>query len=123
MFEWLLRPSLLVSATRIPYTPNGECRAEEDAREICRQADRAFRRWRVGPAFSRFSHQAYKRLAILRNAPHLRALAAIKSNRLEALHGDPEGQDSIRINDQWRICFGWDEHEHAALNIEIVDDH
>jgi len=42
-------------------------------------------------------------------------------NRLEALHGDRRGQHSIRINDQWRICFGW--REAAAWNVEIVDYH
>ena len=42
-------------------------------------------------------------------------------NRLEALHGDRRGQYSIRINDQWRICFEW--REAAAWNAEIVDYH
>ena len=42
-------------------------------------------------------------------------------NRLEALHGDRRGQHSIRVNDQWRICFEW--REAAAWNVEIVDYH
>jgi toxin HigB-1 len=42
-------------------------------------------------------------------------------NRLEALHGDRRGQYSIRINEQWRICFEW--REGAAWNVEIVDYH
>jgi proteic killer suppression protein len=42
-------------------------------------------------------------------------------NRLEKLHGDREGQWSIRINDQWRICFEW--REDCAYNVEIVDYH
>ena len=42
-------------------------------------------------------------------------------NRLEALHGDRRGQHSIRVNDQWRICF--EGHEAAAWNVEIVDYH
>jgi len=50
----------------------------------------------------------------------LHALAALPSNRLEALKGDRQGQYSIRINDQWRICFLWDE---GAKNVEIVDYH
>ncbi|MEE8434030.1 MAG: type II toxin-antitoxin system RelE/ParE family toxin [bacterium] len=42
-------------------------------------------------------------------------------NRLEKLHGDRKGQWSIRINDQWRICFDWEDD--GALNVEIVDYH
>ena len=42
-------------------------------------------------------------------------------NRLEALHGDRRGQHSIRINDQWWICFEW--REGAAWNVEVVDYH
>jgi proteic killer suppression protein len=44
-------------------------------------------------------------------------------NRLEALRGNREGQYSIRINDQWRICFNWSENRNEAFNIEIVDYH
>ena len=43
------------------------------------------------------------------------------SHRLEALRGDRRGQHSIRINDQWRVCFRWTEH--GAMEIEITDDH
>jgi proteic killer suppression protein len=46
-------------------------------------------------------------------------MAAIPGNRLEALGGDRNGQHSIRINDQWRICFTW--RECAAESVEIVD--
>jgi len=42
-------------------------------------------------------------------------------NRLEALHGDREGQYSIRVNDQWRLCFIW--REGNAYDVEIVDYH
>jgi proteic killer suppression protein len=48
-------------------------------------------------------------------------LVAPPENRLEALHGDREGQYSIRISDQWRLCFGW--HEGNAYDVEIVDYH
>jgi len=48
-------------------------------------------------------------------------LALFAGNRLEALHGDRRGQHSIRINDQWRICFEW--REGAAWNVEVVDYH
>jgi proteic killer suppression protein len=42
-------------------------------------------------------------------------------NRLERLAGDRDGQHSIRINDRWRICFGW--HDGDAFDVEIVDYH
>jgi proteic killer suppression protein len=51
----------------------------------------------------------------------LRDLAAPLGNRLEALKGDRSGQHSIRINDQWRVCFLW--KKGAAANVEIVDYH
>jgi len=51
----------------------------------------------------------------------LRDLAAPPGNRLEPLHGERQGQYSIRINDQWRICFVWRDGD--ALHVEIVDYH
>jgi len=54
-------------------------------------------------------------------APDLATLAAIPGNRLERLHGDRENQYSIRINDQWRICFEWKEGD--PCHVEIADYH
>lgn len=54
-----------------------------------------------------FRRQAEKRLRILDAATSLADLAALNSNRVETLKGDRKGQYSIRINDQWRICFQW----------------
>jgi toxin HigB-1 len=51
----------------------------------------------------------------------LKDLAAIVGNRLEALKGNRQGQYSIRINDQWRICFEWPEGPAGPVNVEIVD--
>ena len=67
--------------------------------------------------------QAEKRLRILDAAQSLGDLAALNSNRLEALKGDRKGQYSIRINDQWRICFAWPKDVSEPLNVEIVDYH
>ena len=64
---------------------------------------------------------ARRRLARLHAAVSLRDLAAIGGNRLEALRGDRAGAHSIRINDQWRICFRW--RDGNAHDIEIVDYH
>jgi proteic killer suppression protein len=47
----------------------------------------------------------------------------LPGNRLEALKGDRKGQYSIRINDQWRICFAWPDDSPGPTNVEIVDYH
>ena len=71
--------------------------------------------------FSGITRQAERRLALLHAAPTLDALAALPGNRLEALRGDRRGQHSIRINDQWRLCFIWRDSD--AYDVEIVDYH
>ena len=58
---------------------------------------------------------------MLNRAKNLNDLKIPLSNNLEALHGDREGQNSIRINDQWRICFKLSDGE--ARNVEITDYH
>ena len=58
---------------------------------------------------------------MLNNAQSLLDLRVPPGNRLEALKGDRAGQHSIRINDQWRICFEWREKD--AFEVEIVDYH
>ena len=65
--------------------------------------------------------QAERRLQILDNATSLQDLRNLPSNRFESLRGDRAGQCSIRINDQWRICFEWKDGD--AYNVEIVDYH
>lgn len=70
--------------------------------------------------FSGIERQALKRLRILDSASNLQTLSALPSNRLEALKGDRQGEYSIRINQQWRICFKWDD---APYDVEIVDYH
>jgi len=64
---------------------------------------------------------AQRRLRQLHNAMGLQDLAAPPGNRLDALKGDRAGQHSIRINDQWRICFTWTEK--GPEHVEIVDYH
>jgi proteic killer suppression protein len=70
-----------------------------------------------------FREQAEKRLRILDAATSLGDLAALNSNRLEALKGSRKGQYSIRINDRWRICFRWPKDEPGPSRVEIVDYH
>ncbi len=74
-------------------------------------------------AFQGFERQAERRLAILNAAPSLDTLRALPGNRLEALRGDRAGEFSIRINQQWRICFEWSAGEPGPCNVEIVDYH
>lgn len=64
---------------------------------------------------------AQRKLMQVHQATELRDLAAPPGNRLEALRGDRVGQHSIRINDQWRICFVWRSGD--AQRVEIVDYH
>ncbi len=74
-------------------------------------------------AFQGFEDQAAKRLAILNAAPDLATLRVLPSNRLEALKGDRAGQYSIRINQQWRLCFAWPDGQAGPSDVEIVDYH
>ena len=64
---------------------------------------------------------ARRKLRMLNNAHSLEDLRIPPANRLERLKGDRAGQYSIRINDQWRICFIWNRGD--AFNVEIVDYH
>ena len=64
---------------------------------------------------------ALRKLKVLDNAVDINDLLAPPSNRLEKLRGKRQGQHSIRINDQWRICFDW--LENNAYEVEIVDYH
>lgn len=66
-------------------------------------------------------HTARMKLEILDAAEVLQDLRIPPGNRLERLSGSREGQYSIRINDQWRICFTW--HQENAYDVEIVDYH
>lgn len=65
--------------------------------------------------------RAERRLRAIVNAADLRDLRSPPGNHLEALKGDRVGQHSIRINEQWRICFRWTEA--GAEDVEIVDYH
>jgi proteic killer suppression protein len=74
-------------------------------------------------AFQGFEDQAARRLSILNAALSLDTLRALPGNRLETLKGDRAGQYSIRINQQWRICFEWSDGQTGPGNVEIVDYH
>jgi proteic killer suppression protein len=74
-------------------------------------------------AFSGFERSARLKLDRLEAAASLKDLAALPGNRFEALAGDRKGQYSVRINDQWRICFEWPNHSPGPVKVEIVDYH
>jgi proteic killer suppression protein len=76
-----------------------------------------------GKAFEGVSHKASMKLDQLDAAISLDDVAALPGNRFEALKGDRKGQYSIRINDQWRVCFEWPKGSKGPLNVEIVDYH
>jgi len=73
------------------------------------------------PRFRGIERQARRKLLLLDSAGALIDLRSPPGNRLEALKGDRRGQHSIRINDQWRICFVW--RDSGAEDVEIVDYH
>lgn len=70
---------------------------------------------------SEIQQTARRKLRMLNNARNLTDLRVPPANRLEALKGDRKGQHSVRINDQWRICFVWTDA--GPANVEIVDYH
>ncbi|MDD5544977.1 MAG: type II toxin-antitoxin system RelE/ParE family toxin [Acidobacteriia bacterium] len=71
--------------------------------------------------FKSIERPALRKLRQLDAARQLQDLAAPPGNRLEALRGERKGQHSIRINNQWRICFVWRDGD--AYEVEIVDYH
>jgi len=69
------------------------------------------------------SRVAQRKLQMLHAAAKLEDLKAPPGNCLEALKGNRKGQDSIRVNERWRICFVWDGAAQSAGDVEIVDYH
>lgn len=86
----------------------------------CRETERLFHRQR-SRRFGAIERPARRKLEILNAAIQIEDLRSPPGNRLEALSGDREGQHSIRINQQWRLCFIWRDGD--AHNVEIVDYH
>jgi proteic killer suppression protein len=86
----------------------------------CKETEKLFHR-QHSRRFGNIAAVARRKLRMLDDAEKLEDMAAVPGNRLEALGGDRKGQYSIRINDQWRICFVW--RKGAAESVEIVDYH
>ena len=88
--------------------------------------DKRTRRFAAGEwvkEYSGIEHSARLKLDRVDMATSLSDLAALPGNRFELLAGDRKGQYSIRINDQWRICFEWPRGSSGPENVEIVDYH
>jgi toxin HigB-1 len=86
-----------------------------------KETQRVFERQRSKKLPSDIQQVALRKLRMLNRAETLQDLRVPPANRLERLVGDREGQYSIRVNDQWRICFEWQNGE--AWDVEIVDYH
>ena len=84
-------------------------------------SEKVFERRRCSGLSTGVQRGAYRKLAILDAATALSDLKVPPGNRLEKLSGDRPGQYSIRINDQWRICFVWRQGD--SFDVEIVDYH
>ena len=86
-----------------------------------KETQKVFERKRSRKLPSDIQQVALRKLRMLNRAETLQDLRIPPANRLERLVGDREGQYSIRINEQWRICFLWQDSD--ALDVEIVDYH
>ncbi len=86
----------------------------------CKQTEKFFNGGYVSD-FNNFKNVALRKLTILHAACDLNDLRIPPNNRLEKLKGNRKEQYSIRINQQWRICFVWENNN--ALNVEIIDYH
>lgn len=87
---------------------------------ICADTEALFNSKMVG-RFRYIERVARRKLLQLHAATELNSLRIPPGNALEALKGSRKGQHSMRINDQWRICFAW--HDDGAYRVEIVDYH
>jgi len=86
-----------------------------------KETEKIFNRHFSGKLPQNIQRVARKKLVILDSAPRLNDLRIPPGNQFEALKGDSKGQHSIRINDQWRICFKWSDGD--AYDVEITDYH
>lgn len=87
----------------------------------CRKTERLWQRRRDHGLPPQIERVALRKLTQLHRSRELRDLMLPPGNHLEALKGGRTGEHSIRVNDQWRVCFRW--HEGDAYDVEIVDYH
>lgn len=87
----------------------------------CKETNKIFNRVYSKKLPTDIQKIAFRKLRMINRANILNDLKMPPGNKLELLHGDREGQYSIRVNNQWRICFKWIDHD--AIDVEIVDYH
>ena len=87
----------------------------------CKETEKIFRRQFSKKLPTNIQRIAFRKLRMLNRSSTIQDLRVPPANRLEALSGRRKGQHSIRINDQWRICFMW--RSSNAYEVEIVDYH
>lgn len=87
----------------------------------CHETEKVYQRETSRRLPQAIQRVAMRKLWMLDAATDLNALRVPPANRMEALHGNRRGQHSIRINQQWRICFRWQDGD--AYDVEIVDYH
>jgi proteic killer suppression protein len=85
------------------------------------ETQKVFERQRSRKLPTDVQRRAHRKLLLLHAARRLEELRVPPGNRLELLSGDRRGQHSLRVNDQWRICFRW--HDADAFDVEICDYH
>jgi toxin HigB-1 len=96
---------------------------EEARRSRSRRSPWGGNSWGQFGQINRTRERAESKLVVLNAAKSLEDLKVPPGNRLEALRGDREGQHSIRINRQYRVCFVWDSEAGDAFDVEITDYH
>jgi proteic killer suppression protein len=87
----------------------------------CKETEKIFHREYSRKFPYDIQNTAFRKLRMINRAQSINDLRMPPGNRLEALKGDRAGQHSIRINDQWRICFRWEDN--FKYDVEIVDYH
>jgi proteic killer suppression protein len=87
----------------------------------CKESEKIFQRYQSRKFPGEIQRTALRKLRMMNRAQILNDLKVPYGNRLEKLHGKREGQMSIKMNDQWRICFRWEDRD--CYDVEIVDYH
>lgn len=87
----------------------------------CKETEKIWQRVESRKLPHDIQRSAMRKLRVIHDAIELNQIGLLPGNRLEALKGNRFGQYSIRINNQWRICFRW--HDSHAYEVEIVDYH
>ena len=119
----VITPLTILSFQKITLDVNNEMRYCTNMIKSFRdkETEKIFNRYFSGKLPENIQNNARKKLVMLDSVTEIEDLRVPPGNRLEALKGDRKGQHSIRINDQWRICFKWKDGN--SYDVEIADYH